>query len=365
MSIHPARSGKGYEVRWRDAAGRPRQTTVRTRAMAEAVERKARDARDAVKAGLPVEREPLTYDELCERYVRQHQVSPATLTTFRYRLAHSRKAFGGSLLRELRPDEIAQWAATFSPSPTNRRNALKAMRQVLAVGVEWGYLARNPAAPRLVRTPSAAQTEVRPFESWEEVDAVADAIDEAYRAHVLWACATGMRVQEWQVIERRDADAEARVCRVARTLRAGEVVPIGKTSSSLRAVVLQRRALEALAMRPVPISERGLLFGAPGGGVVDLPNWRRRVWAPALRAAGLDYRPPSQCRHTFATLSLAAGASLEWIAKQLGHSSVTTTERFYARWLPAADARALGLLDAFDGRAQYAHSLSVTGGVGE
>jgi hypothetical protein len=42
-------------------------------------------------------------------------------------------------------------------------------------------------------------------------------------------------------------------------------------------------------------------------------------------------------RDTFATLHLAAGIRLEWISKQMGHSSTTVTERHYARWLRSGE----------------------------
>jgi integrase len=66
-----------------------------------------------------------------------------------------------------------------------------------------------------------------------------------------------------------------------------------------------------------------------------------------VKAASLEHRPLYEMRHTFATLSLSAGASLEWISKQLGHADTRVTLRHYARFLPAADNRALALLDAF------------------
>jgi integrase len=51
-------------------------------------------------------------------------------------------------------------------------------------------------------------------------------------------------------------------------------------------------------------------------------------------------------RDTFATLSLTAGVPVEWISKQLGHASVETTLRHYARWQPAADDRIVRILNA-------------------
>jgi integrase len=74
---------------------------------------------------------------------------------------------------------------------------------------------------------------------------------------------------------------------------------------------------------------------------------RRSVWKKALETAGLEHRPLYQCRHTFATLALAAGADLYWVSKQLGHANIATTLKHYARFLPAVDERNLKLLDEF------------------
>jgi integrase len=114
-------------------------------------------------------------------------------------------------------------------------------------------------------------------------------------------------------------------------------------------VLLQEHALEALRSLPRPLDSTALVFPAPKGGYINLDNWRRRVWKVALASAGLDHRPLYQCRHTFATLALSAGADLYWVSKQLGHRDIRTTLKFYARFQPAVDIRNLDLLDAFDG----------------
>jgi integrase len=101
---------------------------------------------------------------------------------------------------------------------------------------------------------------------------------------------------------------------------------------------------------PTPLDRSRLVFPLPEGGIVNLSNWRRRVWQPAVKVAGLDPRPLYEMRHTFATLSLSAGVPLEWIAAQLGHRDTRITLRHYARFLPAADEPAVDLLDAFEDR---------------
>jgi integrase len=81
---------------------------------------------------------------------------------------------------------------------------------------------------------------------------------------------------------------------------------------------------------------------------VNLSNFRRRVWHDALDGAKVERRPVYEMRHSFACLALAAGAPLEWVSKQLGHADTRVTLKHYARFLRAADERALALLDAFE-----------------
>ena len=53
-----------------------------------------------------------------------------------------------------------------------------------------------------------------------------------------------------------------------------------------------------------------------------------------LRLAGLNVRPAKQLRHTFATLHIAAGESISWVSKMMGHAEVETTLKRYNRFIP-------------------------------
>lgn len=59
----------------------------------------------------------------------------------------------------------------------------------------------------------------------------------------------------------------------------------------------------------------------------------RTIWYPTLDKANLRHRNPYQTRHTYATLLLASGESPEWIAKQMGHSTITMLFRVYSRFV--------------------------------
>jgi integrase len=100
-------------------------------------------------------------------------------------------------------------------------------------------------------------------------------------------------------------------------------------------------------MMPRPLDRSELVFKAPRGGAISLRNFRRRVWYKALTDAGVGRRPPYQCRHTFATLALAAGADVYWVSRQLGHADIGTTLKHYAPFLPDVQERNLRVLNAY------------------
>ena len=59
----------------------------------------------------------------------------------------------------------------------------------------------------------------------------------------------------------------------------------------------------------------------------DWDNWRRRVWTPVLAASGLGYAVPHSGRRTFASLLLAEGRTVHYVAGQLGNGAEQTLRR--------------------------------------
>lgn len=84
------------------------------------------------------------------------------------------------------------------------------------------------------------------------------------------------------------------------------------------------------------------------GGDVDLlfcegssekqdPFTQRRiqeVMKRVCRKAGLRRRSPHQLRHSYASILLMAHQSVAYVSRQLGHSSIDTTIRYYCHWIP-------------------------------
>jgi integrase len=304
------------------------------------------DARAALERALEklrreggVGRRP-TLAEFVDEYLAQHEVSPVTLEKLRFLLTRAVRAFGGYHLDELDPVEISAWRMTVPPG--YRFEATQALRQVLARAVVWGMLDVNPAKQG-VENPQRRRTEKRPFESWEELEALAERLGARLGAMVLFAAATGMRPGEWVALERRDIDREVRVAYVRRSFSKGRLTH-PKTEASIRAVPLQARTLAALDQLP-PGSPRELLFPAERGGYLDLHNFRNRDWKPAQIAVGIQpFRRIYDLRHTFATFALRAGLSTFELSRYMG-ASLTMIDRHYGHLARDGREHAIRLLD--------------------
>jgi integrase len=125
----------------------------------------------------------------------------------------------------------------------------------------------------------------------------------------------------------------------------GMVKLYGKTSRSLRTVPLPARAAHALAEHPARL-DSPLFFPAARGGHIDLHAWRWREWYPALRAADVGKRVPYAMRHTYASVSIAAGVSLFELSRFMG-TSPQMLDKTYGHLLPDARDRARTALDSF------------------
>lgn len=221
---------------------------------------------------------------------------------------------------------------------------------MLGYAVAVGLLDTNPG--KAIPNPEPKRTEILPFATLAEVEAVSAELLQHYRAIPLVGALTGLRPSELLALERRDIDRQAKVLHVRRVLIGGELRPYGKTAHALRVVPLAEKALDALEAHPARI-DTTLLFSTQTGTPIDLHRWRSRQWTPALRAAGLPHRGPYAMRHTFASWAIAAGLPTFEIAATMG-TSLEQLSKTYAHLLPDSADRARVALDAYISNAAQA-----------
>jgi integrase len=284
-----------------------------------------------------------TLAEFVVVYLAQHEGEPETTAKLRWLLQKAVRVFGETRLSELRSPAIAAWRMTI-PSG-HRFEATQALRQVLARAVSWGLLDVNPAKLG-VENPQRRYTEKRPFDSWDELYALADRLGPR---HGRWCCSPRPRGCGRGSGSRSSAGtstASPQVVYVRRTLRNGRI-KTPKTKASLRAVPLQAVALAALDELRRPDPECPLLFPSANGGYFDLHNFRNRSWRPAQKAAGITpLRRVYDLRHTFATFALRAGISTFDLSRYMG-TSLAMIDRHYGHQARDGREHAIRLLDGY------------------
>jgi integrase/recombinase XerC len=148
---------------------------------------------------------------------------------------------------------------------------------------------------------------------------------------VLYSC--GLRVSELVGLNWEDVDANLEVVRVTGKGNKERIVPIGR--KALDALAYYRQVLPALIVpkrHPAVLVGSGLaiapVFLNSRGGRLTTRSVARLVGGHA-RDCGIAARTsPHALRHTFATHLLDAGADLRAIQELLGHSSLSTTQKY-------------------------------------
>ncbi len=112
-------------------------------------------------------------------------------------------------------------------------------------------------------------------------------------------------------------------------------------------VAILRRHLIVLSVEALRRGwgEPARLFPNEAGSVFD-EGKVAKVFRRGLRRAKLPGFRLYDLRHTYASLLLAAGAPLTYVANQLGHANPATTLRWYGRWVPGSGRRWVDVLDS-------------------
>ena len=204
--------------------------------------------------------------------------------------------------------------------PASVARKLAALRSWFRFLVRRGVLARNVA--REVRGPRLPRKLVS-FLPIDEATTLVEgrAVGGAQRARDIAILellyASGLRVAELAALDVGDVDLAEQTVRVLGKGRKERIVPFG--AKAARALGVHLAALGAA---------RGPFWRNGRGGRLTARAIHTIVRRSA-RAAGIAQRvSPHTLRHTFATHLLDAGADLRAIQELLGHSRLSTTQRY-------------------------------------
>jgi integrase len=229
---------------------------------------------------------------------------------------HAIPFFGTARLDQIDPPMLKRYIAHLERqgyAPATIRRNYAPVRALLATAYEDGLLTR-PVNIRVVLE-HANQPERRPALTADQTAALLAEIPDDHLDLALFYATTGARLSEplalrWRDLELDDAGAP--------TVR----FPRSKTAAGLKPIRLTPDMAQALTRRRAD-SGAGpdeLVFPSSTGTELDGRNWRRRVFKPAAKAAGVPRAVPHQLRHGVATLMAAKGAEPHDIARQLRHA---------------------------------------------
>jgi integrase len=269
-------------------------------------------------------------------------------------------AFGHTRLERLEFEHVQAWiesqgerveAGEVAAKTVN--NALGALVVCLNAAVKQRVIATNPAAG-VERLPRAHVE--RQYLRLHEIPAYLEACIAVYRPVAEVLLGAGLRVSEAIALQVGDIELDPtggfiRIYRSQKKARGGTLAHGSTKGDRFRSVEIGPQLARVLEEQ---ISRRGeLARGDPAEAPLFVMPLRRRKaqrghWAragepacldrntisrdwhkQALQDAGLRDMPLHSLRHTAAAAWLAAGNSLMYVQRQLGHADINTTERYY------------------------------------
>jgi integrase len=245
-----------------------------------------------------------------------------------------------------KPNNRARKLKGTRPTPVRANRVGEVVRKMFAYAVKWGWRNDNPAMGFRRRMEIPRER----YLSRDELARLAvalDAAEDGRAAGIIRLCMlTGARVGEVRQARFEDFNLEhLSWTKPAKTTKQRRVhrVPI---SDEAAAIVRQRRV--------AVVTGTPWLFpgDVPGQPVQEM----RRFWARIQREVDIEDVRIHDLRHTFASLLVSGGASLEMIGKLLGHSQMQTTQR-YAHLMDSPLREGVGAVaSAFKSKPRLVHS---------
>ena len=376
--------GRAFTLDYRHAGRQRRMTFGRWPEWSVAAAReRAKELRREIDAGADplgqreAKREAPRVTDLIERYCAEHlpKLSARSAADQRSALAKMvEPVWGRMLVTEITPTDVDKLltkvaegrARPHKEKPNNRARKLQGakptpvranrigevLRKMFTLAVQWGWCEDNPAQRFHRRT----ETPRERFLAKDEIAKLAAALDAAEdrrAADIIRMCMlTGARLGEVRQARFEQFNLEHMSWSKPPTMtkqRRAHRVPI---SDETAAIVRQRQLL-------VP---KGSPWLFPGDTLGQPVQEVRRFWAQVQKQCGLQDVRIHDLRHTFASLLVSGGASLEMIGKLLGHSQMQTTLRYAHLMDSPLRAGVDAVASAFRPRPRLVHDADDQGG---
>jgi integrase/recombinase XerD len=253
------------------------------------------------------------------------------------------------ITRELLTDFCSTWE-TFYPSSYTRAKVRERCRTFLRYCYEAKWLERIPALPKIKveeppTMPLTAEEYARLLDAvhvanprrWDgKMSSQALTATTAARIRALFQLMrwSGLAIRDAVTLERAEIqqDGPKGVYRI--------VTARQKTGTHVSVPIPADVAKELLAVANG--NKRYIFWTGDGTGETIAKTWASRYVRPVFEAAGIPsdgHMLSHRLRDTFAVDLLEKGVPLEEVSKLLGHESIKTTEKHYAKWVKGRQDR--------------------------
>jgi integrase len=305
----------------------------------------------------------LTVRQHADRWLASLTMDPGTFvgTEMRIRL-HVLPYLGSRTLGSLRPVHIREWLRKLQDggvAPAYQRVIFANLGTMLTAAVDDSLIPHNPCRSSSVRAPKLDPRRIVPWPR-ERVFAVRSALPEPHRAMVDFAGGCGLRQGEVFGLAVEDVDFIEGVVHVVRQVKlihhhAVFAPPKGGKTRTVPLPESVARSLEEHITRHPPSAvtlpwrevdgppvTASVFFRNDKGCEVNRNDFNRRVWRPALDAAGVPLGRENgmhALRHFYASVLLDSGESVKALSEYLGHHDPGFTLRTYTHLMPSSEKR--------------------------
>lgn len=326
-------------LRW-TSNGKQFRQKAGTRSWSEA-EQVKRDLEDQLSGVAPRQQPGAgTLDASIEVFLQDKKVqgvTPSVIGKYKRELARLRKYCEDHsvhtvqcITRELLTGFCATWETAY-PSSYTRAKVRERCRSFLRYCYECKWLDRIPALPK-IKVEEPPTLPLSADEYTRLLDTVYGQIadrEQAKRVHALFQLMrhSGLAIRDALTLERGEIQHDAakgvyRIVTARQKTRTHVSVPIPPDVAG--------EILEVLNGNP-----RFVFWSGNGSEESITKNWAKYYIAPVFKKAGLageGHMMSHRLRDTFAVELLGKGVPMEEVSKLLGHESIRTTERHYAKW---------------------------------
>jgi integrase len=220
-------------------------------------------------------------------------------------------------------------------APATVKKIYETLSAVLRTAVSFGRLTRSPCDK--VTLPTIGHIEMRCLVP-EEVNLLAVTITPHFELLIRFLAETGLRIGELGGLQGGDYQSANHTIDVKRQLLKDTTPPIygdPKTAAGIRSLTLS----PTLAARVEAVGAVGdaPVFTSTGGGLLNVSNFRRRHFTPAVEAAGLGHVRIHDLRHSAISWWINRGATIKQVTARAGIASVATAFDRYGHIFPNED----------------------------